>query len=176
MTVANILKKIHLFGIYKRTAMFLVNRVFVGRKSFSCKVKRFLLRSIGHSIGKGTTIISPVFITGTCSIGEKCWINRGFSVYGNGRVIIGNNCDIAPDVVFLTGGHRIGDSCRRAGDGESYTTVVENGCWIGARSTLFGNVIVHEGSIVAACSFVNKDGPYNSMVGGIPAKHIKNLD
>lgn len=41
------------------------------------------------------------FCTGTLCIGANCWIGRNLTVHGNGSVIIGDNCDIAPDVTFL---------------------------------------------------------------------------
>lgn len=170
------LKAIHLYGFYKRVCTFLINHVFVSMKPFSSNIKCSILRSVGHKIGKGTTIVSPVYIIGRVEIGDECWINRGFTVQGDGLVRIGSNCDIAPDVSFLTGGHQIGSSKRRAGAGEGYTINVGNGCWIGARSTLLGNITVNDGSVVAACACVNHNVPENTLVGGVPAKIIRRLD
>ena len=141
-----LLKSIHLYGTYKGVCTFLINHVFTSMKPFSSNIKCAILRSVGHRIGKGTTIVSPVYIIGKVEIGDACWINRGFTVQGDGLVRIGDNCDIAPDVSFLTGGHQIGTSKRRAGTGEVYTITVGNGCWIGARSTLLGNIVVNDGS------------------------------
>lgn len=171
-----LLKSIHLYGTYKGVCTFLINHVFTSMKPFSSNIKCAILRSVGHRIGKGTTIVSPVYIIGKVEIGDACWINRGFTVQGDGLVRIGDNCDIAPDVSFLTGGHQIGTSKRRAGTGEVYTITVGNGCWIGARSTLLGNIVVNDGSVVAACTCVNRDVPENVVVGGVPAKVIRRLD
>ena len=171
-----ILKKMHLFGMYRIVCIFLINHIFVGTRKISCNAKRYLMNAIGNCVGKDTIIVGPIHITGICSIGENCWINRDFTVHGNGHVYIGDNCDIAPEVVCLTGGHVIGNAERRAGPGETYTIRVGNGCWIGARATLLGNIVLKDSSVVAACALVNHDVPQNAVVGGVPAKIIRRLD
>jgi acetyltransferase-like isoleucine patch superfamily enzyme len=47
---------------------------------------------------------------------------------------------------------------------------------IGAFSTIRGGVKIGDNSIVAMCSFVNKDIPPNELWGGVPAKRIKKLN
>lgn len=161
-------------SVKRRLAMFLVNRVFAGTRWFG--IKRKLLRAAGFEIGEGAKIVGPLLCTGTLSIGAQTWIGRNLTVHGNGRVEIGERCDVAPDVVFLTGGHEIGDGNRRAGAGQTYRICVGNGCWIGARSTIGKNVTLGDASVVAACACVMKDVAANTMVGGVPAKMIRNLD
>lgn len=171
-----LLKKLHLFGTYKRFCTFLINHIFVGMGHFSSKIKCSVLRSMGNEIGKNTTVVSPVYVIGKVKIGDNCWINRGFTVHGNGRVIIGNNCDIAPDVSFLTGGHKIGDLSRRAGKGESYIITVCDGSWIGSRATILGNTTIGESCVIAACACVIDDVPCNTVVGGVPAKVLRRIE
>lgn len=153
---------------------YLVNHVFAGTRCY--EKKRKLLNSVGFQIGKDTKIVGPVFCTGSLVIGKNCWIGRNLTVDGNGTVMIGDNCDIAPEVTFLTGGHAIGTPERRAGSGESYTVRVADGCWIGARTTLGKNITVGKGSVVAACACVMKNVGTNKLVGGVPAKVIEDLD
>lgn len=92
---------------------YMVNHFLTGTKFFA--LKRKLLCSIGYEIGENTKIVGPIMNTGHISVGRNCWVGRNLTVHGNGSVIIGDNCDIAPDVMFLTGEHRIGDAARRAG-------------------------------------------------------------
>lgn len=93
--------------IKKRIVIYLVNHTLAGTRFFSAK--RNLLRSIGYEIGENTKIVGPIHNTGTLRIGANCWIGCNLTVHGNGTVTIGDNCDIAPDVIFLTGGHQMGD-------------------------------------------------------------------
>ena len=154
--------------------MFCVNHILAG--TFAFPLKRKLLRSVGFEIGEGTRIAGPLFCTGTLKIGKDCWIGRDLRVEGNGSVEIGDRCDIAPSVMFLTGGHAIGDASRRAGKGEHYRICVGDGVWIGARATLARNITVGNSSVVAACAYVGKDVPRDSLVGGVPARVIRELD
>ena len=160
--------------IKKRIVIYLVNHVLAGTRFFPAK--RSLLRSIGYEIGENTKIVGPIYNTGTLRIGANCWIGCNLTVHGNGTVTIGDNCDIAPDVTFLTGGHQMGDHSRRAGKGESYHITVGSGVWIGGRVTLLLNTSIGDGSMIAACACVPKDVPADTMVAGVPAKVMKELE
>lgn len=163
----------HLNSIKKRICLYLVNKVFVGTKKF--EKKRKLLNSIGFKIGENTKIVGPIECTGILEIGENCWVGKNLKINGNGKVIIGDNCDIAPEVTFQTGGHKIGSMPRRAGEGEIYTQIIENGVWIGGRSTIIGNIVVGEGSVIGGCSCVVKNVEKNTLVCGVPAKVVREL-
>lgn len=155
--------------------MFLVNKIYAGTHPKTFKVKRKLLISLGHKIGNNTKIVGPIFCTGKLVIGSNCWIGRNFSVLGNGTVTIGDNCDIAPDVTFSTGGHKVGSAERRAGDGEIYCQTVGNGCWIGCKSLIINNTNIGKGCVIAAGACVVKNVEDNVLVGGVPARIIKKL-
>lgn len=153
---------------------FAVNHILVGTKLFS--LKRKLLRSIGYQIGENTKVVGPLHNTGELHIGDNCWIGKNLTVHGNGTVEIGNNCDIAPDVTFLTGGHQLGNAERRAGSGETYHITVGNGVWIGARATILHHITIGDGAVIATCACVIRDVSDNTLVGGVPARIIKELE
>lgn len=117
-----------------------------------------------------------VYGNGALSIGENTWISPNTIIYSHIDVdiSIGANCDIGHNVCVLTGTHDIGSSTRRAGTPKAKGIVIEDGVWIGARSTILSGVTIGSGSIVAAGSVVIKDVPCNSMVAGVPAK-VKRL-
>ena len=52
---------------------------------------------------------------------------------------------------------------------------IKKNAWIAIRTTILPGVTIGEGSIVAAGSVVTKDVPKNTLVGGIPAKVIKQI-
>lgn len=160
--------------IKKRIVIYLVNHTLAGTRFFS--EKRNLLRSIGYEIGENTKIVGPIYNTGTLRIGANCWNGCNLTVHGNGIVTIGDNCDIAPDVTFLTGGHHMGNHKRRAGKGESYHITVGRGVWIGDRSTLLLNTSIGDGSMIAACACVSTDVPADTMVAGVPAEVVKEFE
>lgn len=53
--------------------------------------------------------------------------------------------------------------------------VIGNGVWIGANVTILGGVNIGDGAVVAAGAVVTKDVPAKTLVGGVPAKVIKQL-
>lgn len=154
-------------------AMFFVNHIFAGARCFG--IKRKLLRFAGYEIGEGTKVVGPLFITGKLRVGRDCWIGRNFSLEGNGTVAIGDRCDVAPGVTFLTGGHQIGGADRRAGPGETYEIRVGAGTWIGAHAVLGRSITVGKSAVIAACACVMSDVSENTLVGGVPAKRIREI-
>lgn len=165
-----------LLGLKRKLSLFLVNRVFCGTNPKYWEKKRILLNWIGHDIGFGTKVVGPVEINGTLHTGENVWLGTGFKIHGLGNVTIGNNCDIGPEVVCLTGSHKIGDATRRAGEGITEDIQIGDGCWICGRSTIVGGTRIGDAAVVAAAGLVVKDVPENTLVGGVPAKFIRKLD
>lgn len=157
----------------KRLGMFLINHIYSGPGKF--EKKRKILNSMGYEIGEGTKVVGPIFCSTSLKIGKNCWIGKNFMCNGNGKVVIGDNCDIAPEVSFQTGGHKIGTPERRAGEGVRFSQKVGNGTWIGARTTIIGETEIGNSCVVASCACVNKDVPDNTLVGGVPARKIREL-
>ena len=155
--------------------MFLVNNILTGTRPCFFDIKRRLLNSIGYKIGEGTKIVGPIYCTGDLSIGKDCWIGTNLHVHGNGIVIIGDSCDLGPEVRFLTGTHEIGPIERRAGKGYNTTIQISSGCWIGGCSTFVNDITIGKSSVIAACALVCKSVEGNTLAGGIPAKAIKKL-
>lgn len=52
-------------------------------------------------------------------------------------------------------------------------TKIGNDVWIGANCIIKGGVVIGDGAIIASGSVVTKDVESYSIVGGVPAKHIR---
>ena len=142
--------------------------------------KRFLARKIGIKVGDGVCLNGHIFFfgSGIVTIGKNTWVGLKNTFYCTqlAKILIGENCDIGPDVAFVSGSHEIGGGERRAGSGTGGNIVIGDGCWRGARVTVLGGVTIGNGSIIGAGSLVNKDVPANTMYAGVPAKLIRTLD
>ena len=142
-------------------------------------LKRYLLNLSGIAVAPGGLVNGGTcfYGRGRVAIGLQTWIgpNCSFYTHLDAPISIGNRCDIAPDVSFVTGSHEVGSSDRRAGAGGGKPIHVGDGCWIGTRVTLLGGVRVGQGSVIAAGAVVTKDVPENSLVGGVPARLIRNF-
>jgi acetyltransferase-like isoleucine patch superfamily enzyme len=90
---------------------------------------------------------------------------------------IGNDVLIAPFCCFLNGDEHLydipGTTMWNCPNGSRLGIQIEDDVWIGCGAKILGPVTVHEGSIVAAGSVVTQDVAPYSVVGGVPAKHIK---
>ena len=53
--------------------------------------------------------------------------------------------------------------------------VIGNNVWIGSHATVTPGVTIGDGAIVAAGAVVTKDVPTGVVVGGVPAKIIKEI-
>lgn len=166
-------KALHWNGIKRCIVFYLVNHIYAGTSHF--EVKRKLLCSVGFEIGQNTKIVAPIICTGTLKIGSDCWIGKNFMVNGNGSVTIGSNCDIAPEVTFQTGGHKIGTAERRAGVGCIFSQSVGDGTWIGGRATVINETNIGRSCVIAGCACVAHDIPDNSLAAGVPAQVKRKL-
>ena len=53
---------------------------------------------------------------------------------------------------------------------------IEDNCWIASNVTICGGVTIGKNSVVAAGAVVTKDMPANSIIAGVPAKVIREID
>ena len=119
--------------------------------------------------GSGSTCYDSVYIYGDVSVGRNTFVGPFCILDGSGGLVIGDNCSISAGVHIYT--H---DSVKWAvTNGQSvyeYASVeIESGCYIGPNVVIAKGVKIGKGSIVGACSFVNRDVPAYSKVYGIPA-------
>lgn len=140
-----------------------------------------LLRLIGFQIGRGTVMWGAPIITGSgnlytrLTVGEACWFNVGCFLNLGAPIFIGNRVAIGHQVMILTDTHAIGTPDRRAGVVEAQPVAIEDGVWLGARCTLLPGVTIGAGAVVAAGAMVTKSVAPNVIVGGVPARPLREL-
>jgi acetyltransferase-like isoleucine patch superfamily enzyme len=60
-------------------------------------------------------------------------------------------------------------------EGKTDAVIIHDNVWIATKATILKGVTIGEGAVIGACSLVIKDVPPYTVVGGVPAKVIKNL-
>lgn len=158
------------------------------------KLKKLMLNHIGSSDligGSARRIVSGMcgiklakstqlwphsyFADINVEIGNDSFINSECYFDRIAPIKIGDNCGIGMRTVFCTGTHEIGESHRRAGKTSYLPITVEDGCWIGANVTIFPDVTIGAGCVIAAGAVVTKNTEPNCLYGGVPAKKIREL-
>ena len=132
------------------------------------------------------------FSLGTKSVIESyCCINNavGDVLIGNhtrigihntiiGPVTIGNHVNLAQGIVITALNHNFKDTTMRIDEQGISTNPVTIGddVWIGANAVILPGVTIGKHVVIAAGAVVAKDVPNNSVVGGVPAKILKDLN
>lgn len=138
-------------------------------------VRELLSEIIGIKIEESTTIFPPFYTNfgKFISIGKNVFINHACSFLDMGGITIEDEVLIGPKVNLITENHPIDTKDRRALI--TKPILIKKRVWIGAGTTILPGVTIGENSIIAAGAVVSKDVPDNVIVGGIPAKMIRNI-
>lgn len=139
------------------------------------QVRKQLSDIIGSTIDESTTVFVPFYTNfgRFIQIGKNVFINHACSFLDMGGITIEDNVLIGPKVNLITENHPLDPADRRALIRKPI--VIKRNAWIGAGATILPGVTIGENAVVAAGAVVSKDVPANTVVGGIPAKHIKHI-
>lgn len=137
---------------------------------------RMLSEILGHK-GANCCIRSPFFCDYgyNIKVGDNFFANYNFTVLDGAPVTIGNNVFIAPNVGLHTAGHPLDAERRNMGLEYARPITIEDDVWIGAGVQICPGVTVGRGAVIAAGSVVTKDVPSKTLVGGVPARKIKDI-
>ena len=139
------------------------------------------------SIGDNTMIESGVKIVGTgkgkITIGKECYVGINNILDSSDHIIIGDFVHIAGPSTGLWC-HSSAQMCinsipladpKRDVFRPTSPIFIENNVYIGCNCTIYPGVTIGHNVIIAPNSAVSKNVEPNSMIGGVPAKKIKDL-
>ena len=130
------------------------------------------------------------------SVGERVWISKTFgcdcgknifigddftgnfnlTILDIREVYIGNHVMIGPNTLITTVGHPLSPKARRGYMAKAAPVRIGNDVWIGGNVTILPGVTIGNNVVVAAGAVVTKDVPDNSLVGGVPARIIREIE
>lgn len=140
------------------------------------EICEFLSQITGRKIHHSVAVFTPLYINygQNTIIGKNVFINFNCVFLDLGGITIEDNVLLSPNVSLLTEGHPISPGQRQSLiPGPIH---IKENAWIGAGATILPGVTIGRNSVVAAGAVVSSEVPDNTMVGGIPAKVIKNFD
>lgn len=125
----------------------------------------------------GPLTIRPVGGARNIAIGAGSFLNSEIR-FGVPKemVVIGKNVDIGPRVMFETANHSLRYIPGEGRRGWTEPIVVEDEVWIGAGAIITQGVRIGRGAVVAAGAVVTRDVAPGTVVGGVPAKFLRNVD
>lgn len=142
------------------------------------------------SIGKGTKLCEGIFLTTwnvsgytpDLRIGSNCEFGAYNHLSCVNKIIIGDNCLTGKWVTITDNSHGTSDieelkvSPLHRKVVSKGPVIIGNNVWIGDKATILPNVKIGDGVIIGANSVVTKDIPPYCIVGGNPAKIIKQVN
>lgn len=139
------------------------------------QIRERLSEIIGNEIDKSTTIFIPFYTNfgKHIKIGKNVFINHACTFLDLGGITIEDNVQIGPKVNLITENHPLQPSERKHLNLKS--VLIKRNAWIGAAATIMPGVTIGENSVVAAGAVVTKNVPDNTIVGGVPAKILKQI-
>ena len=135
-------------------------------------VRRLFYRLAGMRIGSGSTIHTGfrLYNPRNITIGEDSIIGEMCVLDGRDKLAIGDHVDIASEVMIYNAQHDVDSEDFHA---ISSPIIIGNYVFIGPRAIILPGVKIGEGAVIAAGAVVTKDVAPYSIVGGVPAKVIR---
>lgn len=139
------------------------------------------VRYLGTIFGK---IEPDMFIEPPFYVDYGCNVTIGKGFYGNFNITfldctlitIGDNVIVGPNVCFTTATHPTDPAQRLAGVEYASPITIGNNVWFGCNISVLPGVTIGDGAVIGAGSVVNKDVPANTVVAGVPARVIKDMN
>ena len=142
---------------------------------------QLILKKNGASIGENCDVetglifhncknYSNLSIGDNCHIGKNCFFDLRDKITLNDNVVISMQC------TFITHVDMTKSELSKLYPSLSKKIILHKNCYIGARATIHMGVELGEGCIIASNSMINRNVAKYTVVGGIPAKLIKNIN
>lgn len=130
-------------------------------------------RVMPYESGVGVTVWDGVHIEKPSGlrIGDRTTINRGSVLNCEGRISIGADVLIGPNVTLYSQNHRYDrtDVPINQQGYERKPVRIGDGAWLAAGVTVLPGVTIGEGAVIGAASVVTRDVPAGALAVGSPA-------
>lgn len=136
-----------------------------------------LIRQLFGKAGKNLFVQAPFYCDYgyNIEVGDDVFFNFNCVVLDVCKVTLGDRVFVAPNVQFYPATHPL--EAKPRGEMWEYgkPITVGNDVWIGGSAVICPGVRIGDGAVIAAGAIVTKDVPPHVVVGGNPAKILKNI-
>lgn len=108
-------------------------------------------------------------------VGKNFFANYNCTILDVGKVTIGDNCQMAPNVAIYTAGHPVHPDSRNSMYEYGIPVTIGDNCWIGGNTVICPGVNIGNNVVIGAGSVVTKDIPDWSIAAGNPCRVIRQI-
>lgn len=108
-------------------------------------------------------------------VGKNFFANYNCTILDVARVVIGDNCQFAPNVSIYTAGHPLHPDTRNTLYEYGIEVTIGDNVWVGGNTVICPGVHIGSNSVIGAGSVVTKDIPDWSVAAGNPCKVIRKI-
>lgn len=109
-------------------------------------------------------------------VGENFYANFDCTFLDVSEIHIGDNCMLGPNVQLYTASHPLNPDERNNGTEFAKGITIGDNVWMGGGAIVNPGVHIGNNVVVASGAVVVKDVPNNVVVGGNPARIIKEIE
>lgn len=150
--------------------------LFRFNQTFELKSARAIFSElIGQPLSDTSTVYPPFYTNygKNISVGKNVFINHACSFLDLGGITIEDDVMIGPRVSITSENHPVEVEDRKTLVPGKVT--IKKNAWIGGGAHILPGITIGENAVVAAGAVVIRDVPPNTVVGGIPAKVLKQI-
>ena len=158
----------------KRCRKLLQELNFMDRSDFT-GIQQVVRELLGTSDG---AVINPPFYCDYGShihTGKNFFANYNCTIIDVAKVIIGDNCQMAPNVAIYTAGHPVHPDSRNTAWEYGKEVRIGDNVWIGRNTVICPGVTVGDCCVIGAGSVVTKDIPAWTIAAGNPCRVIREI-
>ncbi|MFD5202734.1 sugar O-acetyltransferase [Streptomyces sp. NPDC058375] len=141
------------------------------------EARRAVLAELLGEVGEGVEVRPPLRVDYgyRITIGPRTFINFGAVLLDVGRITIGADVQMGPNVQLLTPTHPVDPEPRRAKWEAAEPITIGDNVWLGGGAIVCPGVAIGENTVVGAGAVVTKDLPANVVAVGNPARVIRTI-
>lgn len=139
------------------------------------EIRKLFSELIGNEVDESFGLFPPFNADygQNIKVGKNVFINSGCCFQDQGGIEIGDNVLIGQQVVIATLNHDL--MPQKRADMSPAPVKIGNGVWVGTHATILPGVTVGDNAVIAAGAVVTKDVAPDTVVGGVPARKIKDI-
>ena len=163
-----------------RETFFLTLANHMPRGRMGIRMRRELLKLAGLRLSGKVIVLGPLTVVPVgggknIRIGDRTFLNSNIRFASRGGVTIGRFVQIAANVNFETASHDIDFEAGSTRRSTYAPIIVHDHAWIGSGAIILPGVTIGRGAVVAGGAVVHRDVEPLTVVGGVPARFIRQV-